>query len=388
MATHRKARTAILSTPGPRVAVGVTTAALATMTLLAETADAAPAPSKPAQPSIADVKAKVDSLMHQVDVATEHYNGTKEKTDAQSAKANTLLAQAAQKTQQLNDSRRILGQYAAAQYRSGGDDSTGRYLLSDNPQDLLDQTHLTSVMAKRQQSAVESYRVQQAAATQQRIEAAKSLATLTTQQAQLKTAKHDVQSKLSQTQALLNSLTAQEKKRLAALQAKQEAAAKAAAAKIAAQEKAKEQARLQAAKEAAAKAAKTTPGKATKPVVPPSSGSSSKAQQAIDFARDQIGKPYVWGATGPDSYDCSGLTQAAWKAAGIDLPRTTYDQVDSGTRVSESDLQPGDLIFFYSDVSHVGLYIGNGEMIHAPHTGTSVKIAPITEMPFYGAVRP
>ena len=96
----------------------------------------------------------------------------------------------------------------------------------------------------------------------------------------------------------------------------------------------------------------------------------------------------MWGATGPTSYDCSGLTQAAWKAAGIDLPRTTWDQVNVGTRVSTAELQPGDLIFFYSDISHVGLYIGNGEMIHAPHTGTVVKIAPITEMPIYGAVRP
>lgn len=96
----------------------------------------------------------------------------------------------------------------------------------------------------------------------------------------------------------------------------------------------------------------------------------------------------MWGATGPNSWDCSGLTQAAYKAAGVMLPRTTGDQVNVGTRVSESDMQPGDLIFFYSDHSHVGIYIGGGEMIHAPHTGTVVKIAPITEMPLYGVVRP
>lgn len=115
MATHRKARTALLSSPGPRAAVGLTTAALATVTLLTESANAAPA--KPAQPSISEVKAKVDSLMHQAEVATEHYNGAKEQTDQQNTKVNKLLAQAARKTQQLNDSRRLLGQYAAAQYR-------------------------------------------------------------------------------------------------------------------------------------------------------------------------------------------------------------------------------------------------------------------------------
>jgi cell wall-associated NlpC family hydrolase len=375
MATHRKARTALLSSPGPRTAVGLTTAALATVTLLSETASATPAPGKPAQPSIAEVQAKVDSLMHQAEVATDHYNGAKEQTDQQNAKVDKLLAQVAKKTQTLNDSRTLLGQYAAAQYRDGGDLTTTRYLMSTSPQDLVDQAHLTDVLGRRQQSAVESYRVQQAAATQQRIEAAKSLATLTSQQGKLRTAKQDVRSKLSAAQKLLNSLNAQEKKRLAELAAKQEAAAKQKAAVLAQQEKAKAAAAVKA---AAAKGA----------AAPATAVNSSVADQAIAFARKQLGKPYVWGATGPSSYDCSGLTQAAYKAAGISLPRTTYDQVDVGTRVSEADLQPGDLIFFYSDVSHVGLYIGNGEMIHAPHTGTVVKIAPITEMPFYGAVRP
>lgn len=370
MATHRKARAALLSTPGPRAAVGITTAALATVTLLTESASAEPSVHKPAQPSIAEVKTKVDALLHQAEVATEKYDGAKEQASAQNAKVNALLAQAAQKTQALNDSRRQLGQFAAAQYRNGADDSTTRYMLAGDPQSLADQLHLTSVMNKRQSAAVETYRVRQVAATQQRVEAAKGLATLTAQQAQLKTARTAVQSKLGQAQRLLNSLTAQEKARLAELQKQQEAKAKAAAAALAAKQKA-----AQAAQPASAKTPAT-------PV------NSSVAEQAIAFARAQLDKPYVWGATGPDSFDCSGLTQGAYKAAGIDLPRTTYDQVNVGTRVSEDAMQPGDLIFFYSDVSHVGLYIGDGEMIHAPHTGTVVKIAPITEMPFYAAVRP
>lgn len=81
----------------------------------------------------------------------------------------------------------------------------------------------------------------------------------------------------------------------------------------------------------------------------------------------------MWGATGPDSYDCSGLTQAAWKAAGVSLPRVTYDQVNAGTTVSLTDAKPGDLVFFYDDISHVGLYIGNGMMIHAPKPGAYVR---------------
>jgi cell wall-associated NlpC family hydrolase len=384
MATHRKARTAILSSPGPRAAVGLTTAALATVTLFGEGASAMPAPGKPSQPSIAEVKAKVDSLLHQAEAATETYNGAKEQTDLQSATVNRLLAQAAQKTQTLNDARRTLGQYAAAQYRTGGDESTGRYLLSTDPQDLADQTHLANVLGQRQKQAVESYRVQQAAATQQRIEAAKSLATLTTKQTELRAAKADVQSKLGEAQHLLNSLTEQEKARLAALRVQQEKEAKARADALAAEIAAKEQA----AAAAAATAAAANPATATTTLSAPTSTGSTQADKAIAFARDQLGKPYVWGATGPDSYDCSGLTQAAYKAAGIDLPRTTYDQVNVGTRIAMSDMQPGDLIFFYSDITHVGLYIGNGEMIHAPNSTTVVKVAPITEMPFYAAVRP
>lgn len=379
MATHRKSRTAILSAPGPRTAVGLTTAALATVTLFSEAASAAPQ-SPAAQPSIAEVKAKVDALMHDAEVATEAYDGAKEKTAQQNATVNRLLDEAAQKTQALNDSRRLLGQYAAAQYRAGGDDSTANMLLAASPQELLDQRHLTALFGSRQKAAVENYRVQQAAATQKRIEAARSLATLTTQQAQLKAAKADVQTKLGAAQKLLNSLTAQEKARLAALQAKQEEEARKKAAAIAAQEQAKAAAAAKA-RQASATTSPTS-SKATTPV------NASVADKAIAFARAQLGDPYVWGATGPDSWDCSGLTQAAYRAAGITLPRTTGEQVGVGTRVSESNLQPGDLIFFYSDHSHVGIYIGGGEMIHAPHTGTVVKIAPITEMPFYGAVRP
>ncbi|MGW1930764.1 C40 family peptidase, partial [Streptomyces sp. NPDC001919] len=119
----------------------------------------------------------------------------------------------------------------------------------------------------------------------------------------------------------------------------------------------------------------------------PVTAPAGRASQAVSFARAQLGKPYVWGATGPSGYDCSGLTQAAWRAAGVTLPRTTYTQINAGRRVSRSQLAPGDLVFFYSGISHVGLYIGGGQMIHAPRPGAPVRIAPIDEMPFAGATR-
>ncbi|GAA4990397.1 hypothetical protein GCM10023205_72250 [Yinghuangia aomiensis] len=119
-----------------------------------------------------------------------------------------------------------------------------------------------------------------------------------------------------------------------------------------------------------------------------SSSTSSKAATAIAFAKAQLGKPYVYGAEGPDAYDCSGLVQAAYKAAGVSLPRVTNDQFAAGRKVSTSDLQPGDLVFYYSGISHVGIYIGNGQIIHAPNSRTVVKIASVDSMPIAGATRP
>jgi cell wall-associated NlpC family hydrolase len=106
---------------------------------------------------------------------------------------------------------------------------------------------------------------------------------------------------------------------------------------------------------------------------PSDSSYATKAAKAIAFARAQVGKPYVWGAAGPGSYDCSGLTQAAWRAAGVTLPRATTDQVNAGTTVPLADAQPGDLVFFHADSSHVGVYVGDGLMIHAPKPGTYVR---------------
>jgi cell wall-associated NlpC family hydrolase len=111
------------------------------------------------------------------------------------------------------------------------------------------------------------------------------------------------------------------------------------------------------------------------------------AQVAIDTAMAQRGKPYVWAAGGPKAFDCSGLTQYAFKAAGINLPHSSRLQSQMGQAVSRGDLQPGDLVFFYSPVSHVGIYIGNGQMVHAPTSGDVVKVAPVDAMGGYAGAR-
>jgi cell wall-associated NlpC family hydrolase len=233
-----------------------------------------------------------------------------------------------------------------------------------------------SRVTDRQKGVVDDYVTEQSTTMRKRQEAAESLASLTDTQSDLRTAKATVQKKLGDARELLSRLTAQEKARLAAIerQRQEEAARKAA-----------ELARRQGAAQPAARqeSGGVPSGTGTGSSSPSASGPTpaspadpsygTKAEKALAFARAQIGKPYVWGAVGPGSYDCSGLTQAVWKAAGVTLPRTTYDQATAGARVSLADARPGDLVFFYDDVSHVGVYIGNGMMIHAPRPGAYVR---------------
>jgi cell wall-associated NlpC family hydrolase len=114
---------------------------------------------------------------------------------------------------------------------------------------------------------------------------------------------------------------------------------------------------------------------------------SSAGAAALRIALTQQGKPYVWGATGPNAYDCSGLTQWAFKQVGVNLPRVAQAQSTVGTPVSSSQLQPGDLVFFYSPVSHVGIYVGGGRILHASTSGQPVKISSMAGMPFHNARR-
>ncbi|MFE1834869.1 C40 family peptidase [Streptomyces sviceus] len=358
MASHRKSRPVGTRVAGIRTPA-LATAALTSVALLSQSANAAPADDKP---SLEEVEKKVDDLYRQAESATDSYNAAKEKTTKQRKQVDTLLEDVARRTQTLNEAREELGSFAAAQYRTGAAaPGTATFLLADTPQDYFDQSQLMGRLTSRQKDAVDDYVSEQSATMKKRQEASQSLQTLTETQSDLKTAKATVQKKLADARELLSELTAQEKARLAAIeQRKQQEAAR----------KAAELAQQQAAAERAAQ--ETTAPQESTPTAPDSSY-ATKAAKALAFARAQIGKPYVWGATGPDSYDCSGLTQAAWKAAGVDLPRVTYDQVNAGTTVSLADAQPGDLVFFYDDISHVGLYIGNGMMIHAPKPGAYVR---------------
>jgi cell wall-associated NlpC family hydrolase len=108
---------------------------------------------------------------------------------------------------------------------------------------------------------------------------------------------------------------------------------------------------------------------------------------AVAYAKAQVGKSYVYGAAGPDSFDCSGLTMMAWQQAGVSLPHSSSAQYAAGQKISESELKPGDLVFYYSPISHVGIYIGNGQIANALNPGSGVQISGLHDMPYSGAVR-
>ncbi|MFF1645621.1 NlpC/P60 family protein [Streptomyces sp. NPDC058240] len=379
LASHRKPRTRVRTTAP---AVGLTTAALASVTLLStQSAMAAPDP----KPGVEDVQKKVDDLYRQAGTATQQYNQAKEASATQRAKVDALLNDVAKRADRLNDARRTLGTYAAAQYRSGSITPSATFFLADDPQSYFDQSQLMDRMTSRQQKAITDFRTQQAKASKKRAEAVRSLETLTTTQTTLRTSKQNVQKKLGEARTLLSKLTAEEKARLAAIERKKEAEARRKAQELAKQQAA---AKAEAERKAEEAAKESGGGTGTGTGTGSDSSATTKAEKVLAFARAQLGKPYVWGATGPASYDCSGLTQAAWKSAGVDIPRTTWDQVKIGTRVATADLRPGDLVFFYDDISHVGIYKGDGMMIHAPKPGANVREESIYYMPIYGSVRP
>ena len=365
MASHRKSRPDVTRVAGIRTPA-LATAALTSVALLSQSAEAAP--SADGKPSLEEVEKKVDDLYRQAESATEKYNAAKEKTAKQRRRVDSLLGDVAKRAQKLNEERDRLGSFAAAQYRTGtAEPDTATFLLADSPQDYFDRTQLMGRLTAREKSAVDDYFTEQAATMRKRQEASRSLETLTASQSELQTAKSAVQRKLADARDLLSALDAEEKARLAAIEKQKQQEARRKAAELAQQQAAAE---------------KAAPDKGGSSPDPSGSDPSyaTKAAKALAFARAQIGKPYVWGATGPGSYDCSGLTQAAWRAAGVSLPRTTYDQVDAGTTVSLADARPGDLIFFYDDISHVGVYSGNGMMIHAPKPGAYVR----EESVYYG----
>ncbi|WP_191871845.1 C40 family peptidase [Streptomyces filipinensis] len=351
MAAHRKPRQRSLGGPTARTAATLALAGAATATGFDGTGHAE------TQLTPAQVRAEVDELYQEAETATEKYDGAKDEADTAQQRLNALRDETARKQEKLNSTREALGSFAAAQYRDGGFAPAWQLALSGDPDQYLDNAALAERAGDRQASTVSRVREQLREIERLRGAARVELTSLRARQAQLRRQKEAVTGKLAKARRLLARLTPQQRGPVTGDGVAPERTSRSASD----------------ARETLRQAGPAAP--------------NARAAAAVSYAYAKLGSPYVWGASGPNAFDCSGLAQAAYRAAGITLPRTTYTQINAGRRVSRSELQPGDLVFFYSGISHVGIYVGNGQMIHAPNPSAPVRLAPVDLMPFAGATR-
>jgi peptidoglycan DL-endopeptidase CwlO len=342
VASHRRPK------PASRTRVSVLTAtAAAAVAISAQAAQAAPA-----KQSVKDAKAKVDALYTEAEQATQQYDAANEKLHTLERDASSLQDQVARQQQHLNQLRDGLGAIAASQYRGGGIDPSLQLFLSSNPDSYLDQATTMDQLGSLQADQLRQLQDAKRTLDQERAEATGKLAELQATRGELAARKNETKDKLAQAQQVLNSLTAAQR---AQIQQQDTVAASRASTRV-------------------------DLGNAK-----PASG---RAAAAFAAAQTRIGMPYVYGATGPSAFDCSGLTSWAYAQAGVSIPRTSQEQANAGTRIySESQLEVGDLVIFYGDYHHVGLYAGNGMVLHAPRPGSSVRYESIGDMTFEFGVR-
>jgi cell wall-associated NlpC family hydrolase len=303
------------------------------------------------------VRKKLDKLYHEASVATDAYNAAEEKAQKQSAEIVDLAREIVKGQAKLDKLKDRAGAAARAQYRGGGLPPEAQLWLSDDPQEFLDGAgrvrqgeHATkgllAEMARTQQD-LRQY-AKDASAQWKKLEANRKTKA---------EAKKKIKERIAAAEKLESQLEKKEKERLAKLE------------------------------EEEAYQAQTT--WLSSGILAEINGkASAQGKKAVKYATAQIGKPYEWGAEGPGSYDCSGLTSQAWASAGHGIPRTSQEQWKQLTHVDIKDMRPGDLIIYFDDASHVGMYIGDGAIVHAPRPGRTVTITGAGSMRILGVVRP
>jgi peptidoglycan DL-endopeptidase CwlO len=296
-----------------------------------------------AKPDVTSVKARVDTLYHQAEQASERYNQARDSLKQARVQLQALQADLDRQQAKVDDVRQQVAAAVVSQYQGDALSSTTQVLLSKNPNAFLDQLSTVSQYNDQRSQMMADFAVQ-AKQLEIRQEAAKrQLAQIADTKTKLATEKAEIDKKAAAAKALLGRL----QERAAAVQEP-------------------------------SRSAERVPLTTSVPT-------SGSASAAVQYAMAQVGKAYVYGAAGPNAFDCSGLTMAAWRQAGVSLPHSSSAQQGFGTPVSASNLRPGDLVFYYQPVSHVGMYIGNGMIVNAENPSAGVRVTGVFSMPFSGA---
>ena len=304
-----------------------------------------PSTSTPAQaaPNIDDVKSRVDSLYHQAEQASERYNNAKLELKELRHDMASLKADQRRQDDRLGAVQSEVKDSIVRQYEGQSLSAVGQVVVSKDPKTFLSQLSTMSAYDDMQGQLFDDYSSELKALDIRRQATEKRAAEVAATQKKLAGEKATIDEKFNGAKSLLGKLEAQQRDAL-------------------------------------------TSRSTTR--TPPSVPASGNAAAAVQYAMAQVGKAYVYGAAGPNAFDCSGLTMMAWAQAGVSLPHSSSAQYSSGPHIAESDLQPGDLVFYYSPISHVGMYIGNGMIVNAENPSAGVKVTSLHEMPYVGAVRP
>jgi len=340
--THRASKKTITA---PRTAVTLATATVGSIALVPGLAHADPTAN------LNDVKGQVNSLQQQAEQASEAYDQAATNLATLQHKVDQIQARITAEQTQLTTAQSSLGSLAAAQYRAGGVDSSLELMLSAAPDSFLQQATAMTEVSSHSADSMKTAQEIKRQLDQDKNEASSDLQQLQKTRDEMAANKAAIDAKEKQAQALLDSLTPTQRTQYVQQQAQQN------------QQNVK------------------TPSN-----LPPAP--NARAAIAVEFAKEQLGKPYVYGAAGPRSFDCSGLTMAAWGAAGVSMSHSSSAQAYEFPQVSESNIAVGDLVIYYGSLHHVGIYVGNGMIIHAAMPGTVIQYAPINSMPVAMIVRP
>jgi cell wall-associated NlpC family hydrolase len=315
-----------------------------------------------AKPSIKDVQTRVNDLFHQAEIASERYNNSRDQLQHVRMKLHGMRADLARQQKEVSTMRRQVADAVVAQSEGQGLSSASQAMLANNPDEFIHQLVMASQFNDQRNQLITQFASQAKRMQMRQADVKRSVDKIAATKRGLAADKAQIEKKAHGAQKLLNTLKTKAKR----------AAARARAAKQA----------------AAARAAAQAPSRSSNPAPVAPVPASGRAQTAVNYAMAQVGDAYVYGAAGPSAWDCSGLTMMAWRQAGVSLPHSSSGQMSYGTPVSSSNLQPGDLVFYYSPVSHVGMYIGHGRIVNAENPSVGVTTAPLFLMPYSGAVRP